>query len=76
MKKYVVRLDIEERERLQRLVRPGRAAACKIRRARTLLMAVTHGPGRRDEQDSEGLGVSLRQIEHLRKLFVEQGIDA
>ena len=36
-KKYIVRLDQEERESLGRLVRVGKAAAGKISRARILL---------------------------------------
>jgi hypothetical protein len=35
MKKYIVRLEADERERLQRLVRAGKAAAYKIRHAPT-----------------------------------------
>ena len=76
MKKYIVRLDAEERERLERLVGVGRAAAYKIRHAHVLLMADVEGPGWEDEQISKGLGVSVGQIEHLRKRFVEQGIDS
>ena len=76
MKKYVVRLEADERERLQRLVRVGKAAAYKIRHAHTLLMADADGPNWADEQIAEGLGVSIGQIEHLRKRFVEQGIDS
>jgi transposase len=76
MKKYMVRLDGDERERLQRLVRAGKAAAYKIRHANMLLMADANGPAWADEQIAEGLGVSIGQIEHLRRRFVEQGIDA
>jgi transposase len=76
MKKYIVRLDADERERLQRLVRAGKAAAYKIRHANLLLMADADGPGWADEQIAEGLGVSIGQIEHLRRRLVEQGIDA
>jgi len=76
MKKYIVRLDAEERERLQRLVRAGKCAAYKIRHANMLLMADADGPGWADERIAEGLGVSVGQIEHLRRRFVEQGIDA
>jgi transposase len=76
MKKYIVRLDAEERVRLQRLVRAGKAAAYKIRHANMLLMADADGPGWSDEQIAEGLNVSVGQIEHLRRRFVEQGIDA
>jgi transposase len=76
MKKYIVRLDADERERLQRLVRAGKAAAYKIRHANVLLMADADGPGWADEQIAEGLGVSVGQIEQLRLRFVEQGMDA
>jgi hypothetical protein len=76
MKKYIVRLDDDERERLQRWVRAGKAAAYKIRHANMLLMADANGPAWADEQIAEGLGVSIGQIEHLRRRFVEQGIDA
>jgi len=41
-----------------------------------LLMADADGPGWGDEQIADGLGVSVGQIEHLRRRFVEQGIDA
>lgn len=76
MKKYVVRLDEDERERLRQIVRIGRAAAYRIRHANMLLMADADGPGWTDEQIAEGLGVSVGQMEHLRKRFVEQGLDA
>jgi transposase len=76
VKKYIVRLDDDERGRLQRLVRAGKAAAYKIRHANLLLMADADGPGWADERIAEGLGVSIGQIEHLRRRFVEQGIDA
>jgi hypothetical protein len=76
MKKYIVRLDADERERLQRLVRSGKAAAYRIRHANMLLMADADGPGWADEQIAEGLGVSVGQIEQLRLRFVEQGIEA
>ena len=76
MKKYVVRLEQEERERLRGLVRSGKAAAYKIRHANGLLMADADGSGWADEQIAEGLGVSVGRVEHLRRRFVEDGIDA
>ena len=76
MKKYIVSLDTDERERLQQLTRAGKAAAYKIRHANMLLMADVDGPAWNDEQIVEGLGVSVGQVEHLRKRFVEQGLEA
>lgn len=76
MKKYIVRLTRQERGQLEQLVKVGKAAAYKIRHANMLLMADADGPGWSDEHIAEGLGVSVGQIEHLRKRFVEQGMDA
>ncbi len=58
-KKYIVRLDQEERESLRSLVRVGKAAARKITRARMLLKADagTGGPGWTDERIAETLEV-------------------
>jgi len=76
MKRYIVRLEADERERLQQVARTGRARAYKIRHANMLLMADADGPAWGDEQIAQGLGVSVGQIEHLRRRFVEEGIDA
>ncbi len=76
MKRYVVRLEPQEREGLERLVRVGKAAAYKIRHANMLLMADAEGRGWGDETIAQGLGVSVGQVEHLRKRFVERGLDA
>ena len=78
MRKYVVRLEAEERERLEQLVRGGKAAAYRIRHA-TLLLAVDEseaGPKLKDAQAAEAFGVAVRTIESLRKRLVEEGLDA
>lgn len=77
MKKYVVRLEAEERERLKQLVRVGKAAAYEIRHA-NILLAVDEseaGPKRKDAQAAEAFGVAVRTIESLRQRFVEEGLD-
>lgn len=78
MKKYIVRLDSEERQRLERLVRSGKAAAYRIRHAHILLAAdeSEEGPKLTDEQIAQTLGVSVRSIEYLRERFVEEGLDS
>ena len=76
MKKYIVRLESQEREQLQQLVDAGRIAGYKIKHANMLLMADLNGPGWTDEQIATGLNVSVGQCEHLRKRFVEQGPEA
>ena len=76
-KKYVVRLDGEEREQLRRLVSKGRASALKLTRAHILLQTDVSkaGPGWTDERIAEGLGVTVRTIEHVRRRFVEEGLE-
>ena len=78
MKQYVVRLESEERARLEQLVRVGKAAAYRIRHA-NILLAVDEseaGPRLKDVQAAQAFGVSVRSIESLRKRFVEEGLDA
>jgi len=77
-KKYVVRLEAEEREQLMRLASVGRTPAYRITRARVLLQAdqSEHSPAWKDRQIAEGLGISVRSIEMLRRQFVEQGLEA
>lgn len=78
MKKYIVRLESEERKSLEQLVRVGKAAAYKIRHANVLLAVdqSEHGPKLKDEQVSAALGITTRSIEHLRKRYVEEWLDA
>jgi hypothetical protein len=78
MKRWVVRLEAEERERLAQLVRVGKAAAYKIRHANVLLAVDESetGPGCKDEDVSRTLSVTVRSIEMLRRRFVEEGLDA
>ncbi len=52
MKKWIVRLEAGERERLGQLVRGGKAAAYKIRHANVLL-AVAEADGGRGLKDEE-----------------------
>ena len=77
-KKYVVRLDPAERERLRALVKAGKAAAYKIRHA-NILLAVDEAPGGpalTDERAARALSVSVGTIEQLRRRLVEQGLEA
>ena len=74
----MVRLDAEERGRLEQLVRVGKSAAYRIRHA-NLLLAVDEseaGPKLQDGDAAEAFGVSVRSIESLRQRFVEDGLEA
>src|SRR5689334_12465690 len=78
MKKYIVRLEAEERLRLEQLVRVGKAAAYRIRHA-NILLAVDEseaGPKMTDADGARAFGVGVRSIELLRKRLVEEGLDA
>lgn len=78
MKRYVVRLEADERSRLEQLVRTGKAAALRIRHA-NILLAVDEsqaGAKLKDSDAAKALGVAVRSIESLRKRFVEEGLDA
>lgn len=74
-KKYIVRLTNEEREELGRLVRTGKAAAQKIRRANILLKTDANGPGWTDQHIAEAFGCRVRTIEKLRQRCVEDGVE-
>ena len=77
-KRYVVRLEAEERERLRRLVSVGKGAARRLTRARIVLQADEsgEGPGWTDERIAEGLGVNIRTVEQVRRQLVEEGLEA
>jgi hypothetical protein len=77
-KKYIVRLTPEDRQTLESLVRRGRVAAYKAKRAWILLQAdaSAHGPGWSDEQIVEAYGVGSRTVHRVRQTWVEEGLAA
>ncbi len=78
MKKYIVRLEAEERQRLEQIVRVGKSAAYRIRHA-NILLAVDEseaGPRMKDVEAARALNVAPRSIESLRKRLIEEGLDA
>ncbi len=78
MNKYIVRLEAEERQRLEQLVRVGKVAAYRIRHANILLAvdASEAGPKMKDVDAARAFNVASRSIESLRKRLVEEGLDA
>lgn len=78
MKKWIVRLEAEERAQLEQVVGTGKAAAYKIRHANVLLAVDESDGGRRlqDEEVARTLGISVRSIESLRRRLVEEGLEA
>jgi transposase len=77
-KKYVVRLEDEERTRLETLVSRGKTAARTIQRAWILLKADVGpaGPGWSDLAIRENFGVGLVTIYRVRQTWVEEGLNA
>jgi transposase len=72
-KRYVVRLEAEEREQLRALMRRGKPSARTVRRAQTLLLA---DEGRSDEQIAAALHAGHATVARTRQRFVEEGLDA
>jgi poly-gamma-glutamate capsule biosynthesis protein CapA/YwtB (metallophosphatase superfamily) len=78
VKKYLVRLVAEERERLETLLRSGRHNARTLTRARILLKADAGEGGEAwsDSQIAKALDTSLATIARTRQQLVEEGFDA
>ena len=76
-KKSMIRLDREERQYLNRLVKPGTSAAYKRQRARVLFKADVgeEGPGLKDHDIAQQLELSQRTVERTRQRFVELGLE-
>jgi len=76
MKKYIVKLEAHERERLAQVVRVGKSVAYRIRHANILLAVEQAGPALTDAQAAEAFGVTTRGVEHVRQRCVLQGLEA
>lgn len=78
MKKYIVNLTSNRRNKLLSLVVSGKGEARKLTHARILLKADSSDRGLnwKDEQISEALDVSLSTIARVRKRFVTEGLES
>jgi poly-gamma-glutamate capsule biosynthesis protein CapA/YwtB (metallophosphatase superfamily) len=78
VKKYVVKLSSEERERLETLIRSGKHPARKLNRARILLKADASDAGEAwsDSQIAVALDTALSTIAQVRQQLVEEGVDS
>src|SRR5258708_3353066 len=78
VKKYVVRLSGEERERLETLIRKGKSPARRVLKARILLKADVSeaGKGWSDNRIIEALETSPSMVYRVRKQLVEEGFEA
>lgn len=78
VKKYVVRLSAEERERLEALIGKGKSPARRLLKARILLKADVSdaGPGWSDGKIVAALETNVMMVHRVRKQLVEEGLDA
>ena len=78
VKKYIVKLSAEERNRLDVLIQKGKAAARQLLKARILLKAdaSTAGEAWSDSQIAAALDTSIDTIARTRQQLVEEGLDA
>lgn len=76
--RYRVTLTHEERKELETLTKRGKTHAKRFVQARALLLcdAGDNGPAWKVEDVAEALGITSRTIEHLKKRFVESGLEA
>jgi len=74
-KKYVLKLNLQERAELEQLVKKGKTAAWKLQRAQALLKfdQGPDGPGWKDADIAAAYGCTTRSLESWRKQAVEQG---
>jgi len=76
--RYRVTLTPEERNQLESMTRRGKTHARRFIHARALLLcdAGADGPAWNVSDVATALGVTSRAIEHLKKRFVEEGLEA
>ena len=74
--KYVVRLSQEERNELEALVKRGKVAADRRRRAHILLKADAGelGSGLTDQEVANALDVGVATVHRVRQAYVEEGL--
>jgi hypothetical protein len=78
VKKYEVKLSVEEREQLNTLIRTGKHRARQLMKARILLKADVSeaGEGWSDSQIASALDTSVNTVARTRQRLVEQGFEA
>ncbi len=78
IKRYIVKLAADERERLNALIQKGKAPARQLLKARILLKADASDAGEAwsDGQIAEALDTSADTIARTRQQLVEGGLDA
>src|SRR6266496_4006506 len=78
VKAYIVRLNGEERQQLETLIRKGKSPARRLLKARILLKADVSEAGESwsDNRIIEALDASPSMVYRVRKQLVEEGLEA
>ena len=76
IKKYVVRLSLEERTLLRGVVKKLKGTSQKVRRANILLYADENGPAWSDAKIAEAFDCRTQTVENVRRRLVTEGLEA
>jgi hypothetical protein len=78
VKKYIVELGVDERDKLNALIQKGKSPARQVLKARILLKADASEAGEAwsDGRIAEALDTSIDTIARTRQQLVEEGLDA
>lgn len=72
-KKYIVRLNEDERQQLDAVIKKLSGSSQKVRRAHILLKVDADGPGWTDVKIADAFRCRTRTVENIRQRFVEFG---
>ena len=72
-KSHCVKLNEQERQQLEKIVRSGKDKARKITRSRILLLADTSN-GKTDQEISQALNVCLATVFNVRRRYSQEGL--
>jgi len=72
-KKYIVRLNDQERQELGSVIKKLSGTGQKVRRAQILLKSDADGPRWTDAKISDAFGCRIKTVENIRQRLVENG---
>lgn len=72
-KKYIVRLEDEERSVLRSILKKFKGTSQKVRRAQVLLKADADGPNWTDKRIAEAFSCRTKTVENIRQRLVMEG---
>ena len=75
IKKYIVRLNDEERQICTSVVKKLKGTSQKVRRAQILMKADADGPAWTDAKIADAFNCRIQTIENLRKRLVNESFD-